>query len=79
MHDALKEKPSFVIHREAHPGGHLRELFGVEYLAGEVSKSQPLRAETIKESPGTLVLEHPFHLPLQNRRLLELTTVGQGE
>ena len=77
-HDAIKEQPGLMIHRLAHPGGHLREFDGVEGLALQVPQPKPLRPKSIKQSPGTGIRQQTPHLRLQHRRLVELPPIGQG-
>jgi len=39
--------------------------------------AEPLRAKTIKQSPGTRVLQQTLHLRLQHRRLVEFAVIRQ--
>ena len=76
--DAVEEQARLVDHRGAQGRGHLRELGGVEGLAGELVEAEPLRAEAVEEGAGARVGEQAAGLGGEHRRIAQGPGVGQG-
>ena len=55
----------------------VREGVGVGLRQLDVPQEQPLRREVRDEGPGPLVGDHPAHLLIEDRRLLQLALLGQ--
>ena len=76
-HDVLEKQANFIVHRLAHPSGHLREHRRIEDLALQTADAQPLRAETVKKRARATILQQTPYLRIQNRRLMERSLVCQ--